>query len=150
MQDVLSVVTIVVVGLMVGVEFAVAVFVNPIFDRLPDDGGLHARGDGARVLGRVMPFWYVGSLVLGAGWAASTWSGAGASYVTAGTALLAVSVVMSVLLLVPINSRVATWSRQGVPADWQRQVGRWDRFHYVRVGVIVLAFALYAVALAQH
>jgi uncharacterized membrane protein len=147
MQDVLAVVTVVVVGLMVGVEFAVAVFVNPILDRLPNDGGLGARSDGARVLGRVMPFWYIGSLLLGAAWAALAWGGAGATLVATGTALLALSVVMSILLLVPINSRVATWSRDGVPADWKRQVGRWDRFHYVRVGVIVAAFALFAVAL---
>ena len=147
MQDVLAVVTVVVVGLMVGVEFAVAVFVNPILDRLPDDGGLAARSDGARVLGRIMPFWYIGSVVLGAVWAALAWGGAGASIIATGTALLVLSVVMSILLLVPINSRVATWSHEGVPADWKQQMRRWDRFHYVRVGVIVLAFALFAVAL---
>ncbi|BBJ45326.1 membrane protein [Streptomyces antimycoticus] len=149
MQDVLAVGTIVVVGVMVGVEFAVAAFVNPILDRLPNDGGLDARSDGARVLGRVMPFWYIGSVVLGAVWAAVTWGDAGASFIAAGTLLLVLSVVMSVLLLVPINSRVATWSREGVPADWKQQVGRWDRFHYVRVGVIVLAFTLLAVALGR-
>ncbi|MFI9038919.1 MULTISPECIES: anthrone oxygenase family protein [unclassified Streptomyces] len=147
MQDVLAVVTVVVVGLMVGVEFAVAVFVNPILDRLPNDGGVEARSDGARVLGRVMPFWYIGSVVLGAVWSTLTWGDAGASLVAAGAVLLVVSVVMSILLLVPINSRVATWSQEGVPADWKQQVGRWDRFHYVRVGVIVLAFTLFAVAL---
>ncbi|MFE3906699.1 anthrone oxygenase family protein [Streptomyces sp. NPDC059153] len=147
MQDVLAVVTVVVVGLMVGVEFAVAVFVNPILDRLPNDGGVEARSDGARVLGRVMPFWYIGSVVLGAAWSTLTWGDAGASLVAAGAALLVVSVVMSILLLVPINSRVAAWSQEGVPADWKQQVGRWDRFHYVRVGVIVLAFTLFAVAL---
>ncbi|WP_086707913.1 DUF1772 domain-containing protein [Streptomyces antimycoticus] len=149
MRDVLAVVTVVVVGVMVGVEFAVAAFVNPILDRLPDDGGLDARSDGARVLGRVMPFWYIGSVVLGAVWAAVTWGDAGSSFIAAGTLLLVLSVVMSVLLLVPINSRVATWSREGVPADWKQQVGRWDRFHYVRVGVIVLAFTLLAVALGR-
>ncbi|MBA2811019.1 DUF1772 domain-containing protein [Streptomyces sp. KM273126] len=147
MQDVLAVVTVVVVGVMVGVEFAVAAFVNPILDRLPNDGGLGARSDGARVLGRVMPFWYIGSVVLGVVWAAVAWGGDGASLVAAGTALLVLSVVMSILLLVPINSRVATWSTEGVPADWKQQVGRWDRFHHVRVGVIVLAFALFVVAL---
>ncbi|WP_405687025.1 anthrone oxygenase family protein [Streptomyces sp. NBC_00057] len=147
MQDVLAVVTVVVVGLMVGVEFAVAVFVNPILDRLPNDGGVEARSDGARVLGRVMPFWYIGSVVLGAVWSTLAWGDAGASLVAAGAVLLVVSVVMSILLLVPINSRVATWSQEGVPADWKQQVGRWDRFHYVRVGVIVLAFTLFAVAL---
>ncbi|KPC61638.1 DUF1772 domain-containing protein [Streptomyces chattanoogensis] len=147
MRDALAVVTVVVVGVMVGVEFAVAVFVNPILDRLPNDGGLDARSDGARVLGRVMPFWYIGSVVLGALWAALAWGAAGATFVAAGTVLLVLSVVMSILLLVPINSRVATWSREGVPADWKQQVRRWDRFHYVRVGVIVLAFALFVVAL---
>ncbi|MEV6590021.1 DUF1772 domain-containing protein [Streptomyces acidicola] len=147
MQEVLAVVTVVVVGVMVGVEFAVAAFVNPILDRLPNDGGLGARSDGARVLGRVMPFWYIGSVVLGAVWAAVAWGGDGASLVAVGTVLLVLSVVMSILLLVPINSRVATWSTEGIPADWKQQVGRWDRFHHVRVGVIVLAFALFVVAL---
>jgi uncharacterized membrane protein len=147
MLDVLAVVTVVVVGLMVGVEFAVAVFVNPILDRLPDEHGLAARGDGARVLGRIMPIWYIGSVVLGVVWVAFAWGGAGASLVVAGTALLLVSVVMSILVLVPINSRVATWSHAGVPEDWREQVGRWDRIHYVRVGVIVAAFALFTVAL---
>ncbi|AOP46128.1 DUF1772 domain-containing protein [Streptomyces lydicus] len=147
MLDVLTVVTVVVVGLMVGVEFAVAVFVNPILDRLPNDGGLDARSDGARILGRVMPFWYIGSVVLGAAWAVLGRGGPGTPLVIAGTALLVLSVVMSVLLLVPINSRVATWSHKGVPADWKQQMRRWDRFHYVRVGVIVLAFTLFVVAL---
>ncbi|WP_073483511.1 hypothetical protein [Streptoalloteichus hindustanus] len=41
-----------------------------------------------------------------------------------GVVLLVLSVVMSALLLVPINSRVATWSREGAPADWKRQVRR--------------------------
>ncbi len=148
MQHVLAVVTVVVFGTMVGVEFSVAVFVNPIFDRLPNDGGLAARSDGARVLGRVMPFWYIGSLVLGAVWAAVARGGSGAALVLGGTLLILLSVVMSLLLLVPINSRVKTWSRDGVPADWKQQLGRWDRFHFVRVGVIVLAFALFAAALA--
>ncbi|MCX4695713.1 DUF1772 domain-containing protein [Streptomyces sp. NBC_01408] len=149
MQNALAVVTVVVVGIMVGVEFAVAVFVNPILNRLPDDSTIAARADGGRVLGRVMPFWYIGSMVLGAVWAAMAWGGAGASLVTAATALLAVSVVMSVLLLVPINNRAKTWTAEGRPADWKQQAGRWDRYHYARVGVIVLAFALFAVALTR-
>jgi len=149
MQNALAAVTLVVVGVMVGVEFAVAVFVNPILDRLPDDSCIAARGDGARVLGRVMPVWYIGSMVLGAVWAAVARGGTGASLATAATALLAASVVMSLLLLVPINNRAKTWDTQGRPADWRRQAGRWNRYHYARVGVLVLAFALYAVALGR-
>lgn len=149
MSDVLGVLTVVTVGLMVGVEFSVAVFLNPILDRLPDDGGgLAARSDGARVLGRVMPVWYGGSVVLGAIWTATAWGGHVGTLVTTGVALLVVSVVMSLLLLVPIASRAATWSHESAPVDWKDQAHRWDRFHYVRVGVIVLAFVLFAAALS--
>ncbi|MFJ9419229.1 anthrone oxygenase family protein [Streptomyces sp. NPDC101227] len=148
MQHALAIVTVVVVGMLVGVEFAVAVFVNPILDRLPDNGGVAARSDGARVLGRVMPFWYIGSVVLGAVRAVQTWGDAGAGLVATATGLLVLSVLMSIALLVPINSRVARWTQDGVPADWKQQVGRWDRFHYVRVGVIVAAFVLLVTAMA--
>ena len=55
---------------------------------------------------------------------------------------------MSVTLLVPINSRVARWSAGGEPADWRDQLSRWDRFHVLRVGVIVAAFVLLVVASA--
>ncbi|WP_324608552.1 anthrone oxygenase family protein [Streptomyces sp. NRRL S-1448] len=64
-----------------------------------------------------------------------------------GTGLLVLSVMMSILLLVPITSRVVAWSKEGVPAGWKQQVGRWDRFHYLRVAVIVLAFVLFTIAL---
>ncbi|MFF0225935.1 anthrone oxygenase family protein [Streptomyces sp. NPDC004629] len=148
MQNALAIVRVVVVGLLVGVEFAVAAFVNPILHRLPNDGGLAARSDGARVLGRVMPFWYIASVLLGTAWAVLARGDAGAGPVVTATALLVLSVLMSIALLVPINSRVARWTHDSVPADWKRQIVRWDRFHYARVGVIVAAFVLLVVGLA--
>ena len=148
MLTTLAVVATTVVGTMVGVEFAVAVFVNPIFLRLPAGAALQARADGGRVLGRVMPFWYVGSLLLTAGLAAATWgtSAAGAGAATAAAALLAVSVVMSVALLVPINNRSVTWTASDHPDDYREQQQRWDRLHYARVAIIIAAFVLTAVA----
>ncbi|MCD2197228.1 DUF1772 domain-containing protein [Actinomycetospora endophytica] len=146
-MDVLGVVTVVAVGLLVGVELAVAVFVNPMFDRLPGDAGLAARSDGARVLGRVMPFWYVGSVVLGVAWLVLAWGGPVTVPVVVAMALLVVAVIASVTLLVPINDRVKTWSAGNAPTDWRAQVGRWDRLHYGRVALLVAAFALVAVGL---
>lgn len=148
MDALISVVTLVVVGMLVGVEFAVAVFVNPIFDRLPHNGGLAARTDGARVLGRVMPFWYIGSLVLAVATALVV-GGSGSWLWLVGAGLLVISVALSVALLVPINNRVRKWSGSDFPADWREQVGRWDRLHYLRVAVITAGFVLMAVA-ATH
>jgi uncharacterized membrane protein len=145
-MQVLGIVTVVLVGLMVGVELAVAVFVNPIFDRLPADAGVAARSDGGRVLGRVMPFWYIGSLVLAAVWAAVSWGAAETPFVLVAVGLLVLSVLMSVTLLVPINNRITTWAADGAPPDWRDQAHRWERLHYVRVAVIVAAFVLLVVA----
>jgi uncharacterized membrane protein len=146
MLSALAVVTATVVGTMVGVEFAVAVFVNPILLRLPAGSALEARADGARVLGRVMPFWYIGSLILTAGLAAAAWSRPAAGAAVAAAGLLAVSVGMSILLLVPIANRSATWTADDHPGDWREQQQRWDRLHYARVAVIIAAFVLTLVA----
>ena len=154
MVTTLAVITATVVGVMVGVEFAVAVFVNPILLRLPAGPALEARADGARVLGRVMPFWYIGSLLLTAwlaaakwgGPAAAKWGGPAGDAAVAAAALLVVSVVMSVTLLVPIANRSATWTADDHPADWREQQQRWDRLHYARVAIIIAAFVLTLVA----
>jgi hypothetical protein len=61
-------------------------------------------------------------------------------------ALLVVGVVLSIALLVPINSRVARWAEGSAPPDWRAQVRRWDRLHYVRVVIIGVAFVVLAAA----
>jgi uncharacterized membrane protein len=148
MLNALGIVTTVVVGLMVGVEFCVAFFVNRILDALPDDSNQQGRSHGGRMLGALMPVWYISSLVLVAVWAIAGWHDPGAGLVVAAAVLLIVSVIMSVLLLVPINDRGKTWTPDNRPADWKEQMNRWDRYHYVRVAVIVAAFALLVTALA--
>lgn len=147
MLPTLEVVTVVVVGVMVGVEFAVAFVVNPILDRLPDDSALRARAHGGRMLGAAMPVWYLASLVLVALRAIVGGDHGGTVLLVVSAALLVLSVLMSVLLLVPINNRGKTWTPENRPADWKQQMHRWDRFHYGRVAVIVAAFAVLAAAL---
>jgi uncharacterized membrane protein len=95
-----------------------------------------------------MPFWYIGSLILSAVWAIAGWHHHGAGLVVTAAALLIVSVLMSILLLVPINNQSKTWTPENRPADWKQQSSRWDRYHYVRVAVIIAAFTLLAAALA--
>ncbi|MBD0691315.1 DUF1772 domain-containing protein [Streptomyces sp. CBMA123] len=147
MLSALEVFTTVVVGVMVGVEFSVAFVMNRIFGALPEDSGQLARAHGGRMLGAVMPVWYISSLVLAGAWAAAGWHHHGTGLVLTAAVLLIVSVIMSVLLLVPINNRSKTWTPENRPADWKEQSDRWDRYHYVRVAVIIAAFALLVTAL---
>ncbi|MET9858947.1 DUF1772 domain-containing protein [Streptomyces smyrnaeus] len=148
MLNALEIVTTVLVGLMVGVELSVAFVINPILNALPDDSSQRGRSHGGRMLGAVMPVWYIGSLVLVAVWAIVGRHHDGTGLVTIAGALLVLSVVMSLLLLVPINNRGKTWTAENRPEDWKEQMNRWDRFHYVRVAVIVAAFTLLVTALA--
>ncbi|MFI5868158.1 anthrone oxygenase family protein [Streptomyces sp. NPDC051546] len=148
MLNALEIVTTVIVGVMVGVEFCVAFVVNRILSALPEDSGQLGRAHGGRMLGALMPFWYIGSLALASVWAVAGWDRPGAGLVVTAGALLILSVVMSVLLLVPINNRSKTWTPENRPEDWKEQMAAWDRWHYVRVAVIVAAFALLVTALA--
>ncbi|MFF7994947.1 anthrone oxygenase family protein [Kitasatospora xanthocidica] len=147
MLNALEVFTTVVVGLMVGVEFSVAFVINRILDALPEDSGQLGRAHGGRMLGALMPFWYIGSLALSAVWAVAGWHRPGSGLVVIAGSLLILSVIMSVLLLVPINNRGKTWTPENRPEDWKEQMNRWDRYHYARVAVIVAAFALLVTAL---
>ncbi|MER5548880.1 DUF1772 domain-containing protein [Streptomyces sp. NPDC002589] len=147
MLNTLEVVTTVIVGLMVGVEFSVVFIMNRILNALPEDSGQLGHAHGGRMLGALMPFWYVGSLVLSAIWAVAGWHHHGAGLVATAAGLLIVSVVMSMLLLVPINNRNKTWTPENRPADWKQQLRRWERYHYIRVAVIVAAFTLLVASL---
>ncbi|MBX9422187.1 MULTISPECIES: DUF1772 domain-containing protein [Streptomyces] len=142
MLTALEVFTTVVVGVMVGVEFSVAFVINPILNALPEDSGQLGRAHGGRMLGAVMPVWYITSLVLVAVWAVAGRHDHGTGLVVTAGGLLLLSVIMSILLLVPINNRSKTWTPENRPADWKQQRDRWDRLHYIRVAIIVAAFTL--------
>lgn len=148
MLRVLEIVTTVLVGTMVGVEFSVAFVVNRVLAALPDDSAHLGHAHGGRILGAVMPFWYTGSLVLVVAWAVAGRYGDGTGLVVLAGALLALSVVMSLALLVPLNNRIRTWTPENRPEDWRRQVTRWQRRHEMRVAVIIAAFTLLVSALA--
>ncbi|MFI7413090.1 anthrone oxygenase family protein [Streptomyces sp. NPDC049627] len=147
MLSALEVFTTVVVGVMVGVEFSVLAVINPILNALPEDSGQLGHAHGGRMLGAVMPVWYIGSLVLVGIWAVAGWHHHGTGLVVTAAGLLALSIIMSILLLVPINNRGKTWTPDNRPADWKEQLNRWNRWHYVRVAVILAAFALLVAAL---
>ncbi|QDZ15352.1 DUF1772 domain-containing protein [Humibacter ginsenosidimutans] len=146
MLSVFAVITATVVGLMVGVEFAVAFVMNPIMNALPVGPALDARAHGGRMLGRAMPFWYFGSFILTVALAVFTWGAPASVASVVAAVLLAISVVVSITLLVPINNRSKTWSADEHPTDWHEQMQRWDSLHYGRVAIIVAAFVLVLVA----
>ncbi len=145
-MDVLGVVTVVAIGLMVGVEFAVAVFVNPIFDRLPGRPGWRPAATARGSSGGSCPSGTRARSSSPRSGRSSRGAGGGGPRRRRGGAA-GRGRRLSITLLVPINDRVKTWSAGDAPADWRAQVGRWDRLHHARVALLVVAFALVAVGL---
>ena len=135
------VIALVIAGPMVGVEFAVAAFTNPIVGRLPGDAYWQARRDSARVLGKVMPFWYIATLVALIAAAVIT---SGHWLVTAAAVVLAMVVLLTVTVMVPINNRIGAWTGA---ADVDRDLARrWDRLHWLRVALLAAMLVLLAIS----
>ncbi len=150
-MEVLSVVALIVAGLMVGCELAVAVFVHPTLEGLPDDVHRPAASALARVLGRVIPFWYGLVLLLTLAEVVIVWrqSGGLPIWIAASAVLWALAILYSVIALVPINDRIASWGESAAPADWKTYRSRWDMHHRRRVVLLTIAFALLIVGLGR-
>jgi hypothetical protein len=136
MEDVIAIAALVLAGPLVGVELGVAAFTNPLVSRLPDEAYRLFRSGGSRLLGALMPFWYIGTFVVLIACAVLTRDVLAISAV----ALMGVALLLTVTVLVPINNRIAAWrSTDDVNRDL---AGRWDRLHWVRVGLLFAMFVV--------
>ena len=134
----------VVLGLMCGSELNVAAFGHPALNRQSVEAHIAVRSEFARILGRAMPFWMSGSTLLnlllvlpfshrdGFAWRLSAIA----------LAIQIAAVVFSLIGPVPINNRIARWTPETLPADWQEQERRWDFYHWVRTCGLIIAFVL--------
>lgn len=142
MHQMIDLIAVLVTVLLTGSELAIGVFVHPVLSKLRDAAHAEAAKPLARLLGRVMPFWYatallfvVASLLTRARGSWSWWA------CLASAALLAVTVPFSLICLVPINNRVTAWDLNALPGDWKSDRRRWDQYHSARIVVLVLASA---------
>ena len=152
MTDVLNVVAIIVAGLMVGSELAIAAFVHPTLDRLPDNVHLPAASALARVLGRFMPFWYILVFLLALAECYIQWHQTGSLpiWIATSAALWALAILCTIAALVPINNRIASWEKVSPPADWKTFRSKWDLLHRWRVVLLTIAFACLTAGLVRR
>jgi hypothetical protein len=59
---------------------------------------------------------------------------------------MALIIIVTIVLLVPINNRIAGWELDRLPKDWLSMRQRWDLYHRVRVLLLGLVFALLMLA----
>jgi len=139
MMLLLDIVTIVCVGLLIGTEFAVSVFINPVLRKLEDSAQAQAISLFAARLGTAMPFWYVLSLLLLIVEAVMRRHERGLILLIAASVIWVAVIVATVLFLVPINNRMMRLDTSSFPEEARREHHRWNALHRLRVMALVVA-----------
>jgi uncharacterized membrane protein len=133
MERLLDIVTTLCIGLMIGTEFAVSVFINPILGKLEQSAEAQATRLFALKLGAIMPFWYGLSLLLLVAEMVVRRHQPGVTLLGAASAIWVGVIVFTVLLLVPINNRIAKMDSDGFTERLRREHRRWNSLHRWRV-----------------
>lgn len=139
---ILDITTIVCIGLMIGVEFCVSAFINPVLWKLESGAQLQTIRLFAAKLGFVMPFWYALGLVL---LLAETFFRRHQPCVFLlgiASGIWALVIVLTLLFLVPINNRLARMEDSSAFNSARSDHRKWDTLHRFRVLALVTAMLL--------
>lgn len=143
----LNLFTVVSMGLLAGVEFAVSVFVNPVLWKLDPAARAGTVRAFARNLGAVMPVWYSVNMALLLVELFAGWHGSGSVLLITASAIWAAVIVLTLLFLVPINNRLAKLDT----GSWTEQVWRehqkWDLRHRFRIAALVSSWVCLLLAI---
>lgn len=145
----LDTITIILAGLMVGNELAVAAFFNPAAWRLESTAQAQALSILAGSLGRVMPVWYGLCLGLLGLELFLHWHQLVLVPLLTATLMWIGAIVLSISALVPINNRIASLNMTAPAPGWKQDHKKWDSLHRVRIlllalGLLALTYALVA------
>lgn len=142
-MNLLNVATIMCIGLLIGAELAVSVFVNPVLSKLD----LAAQAEPIRLfacqLGTAMPFWYIASLLLLLSETIIHRHGPLVVLLGVAVAFWGAAIALSLLVLVPINNRLIQMDVDGWTESSQREHRNWDALHRVRVCVLAVAMIFF-------
>ena len=142
-----SVLTIVSIGLLIGTELAVSVFINPVLARLDDRTRAQTVQMFATRLGKAMPFWYVTNFIL---LLTLTWfhhHRPGLSLLIPASIIWAAVILLTILFLVPINNRMMRLDPNSFTETQQREHRRWTTGHHLRVLSLCVAMVCLLLAI---
>jgi uncharacterized membrane protein len=136
---------------MAGNELAIAAFIHPQLDHLDPETHAKAAAPIARILGKIMPLWYALALalILGATYEHRPLTHGPGLLITLSAALWIATILFTVVLLVPINNRIARMNPEQPHPTWLQDRNRWDRLHRIRVVLLVIAVILLLAGLLQ-
>ena len=136
----LDIITILCIGLMVGTELTVSLFINPVIWQLDDQAQAKALSLFGGLLGKVMPLWYALCLVLMIVEAYLRRHQPGFPLILTAIVLWIAIILYSIAVLVPINNRiVALPTASSLPTHWLAETKKWDALHRWRILFLIIA-----------
>ena len=146
-MNLLNVATILCIGLLIGAEFAVSAFINPVVWKLDLAAQAVAFRLFGRRLGRAMPVWYIASLLLLVSETIAHRHESHVGLLGVAIAFWGAAIAISLLSLVPINNRMVRMDADGWTESAQRELRKWDGLHRVRVAVLAVAMIFFLAGL---
>jgi uncharacterized membrane protein len=61
----------------------------------------------------------------------------------AAVVLIVITLFITLLVEVPIDNHIKTWSASSLPKDWEQIRDKWQRFHTVRTITSIMSFAAF-------
>jgi hypothetical protein len=118
-------------------------FVNPVLFKLD----LAAKAEATRLLGRllgtVMPVWYIASLLLLLSETIIHLHNSLIVWLGVAVAFWSAAIALSLVSLVPINNRLVRMDADGWTESAQREHRKWDALHRVRVFALAVAMIFF-------
>ncbi|HEX4165658.1 MAG TPA: DUF1772 domain-containing protein [Bryobacteraceae bacterium] len=142
-MNLLNVATILCIGLLIGAEFAMSAFVNPVLFKLDSAAKAEATRLLGRLLGTVMPVWYIASLLLLLSETIIHLHNSVIVWLGVAVAFWSAAIALSLVSLVPINNRLVRMDADGWTQSAQREHRKWDALHRVRVFALAVAMIFF-------
>jgi uncharacterized membrane protein len=140
----LDTLTVVCIGLLIGTEFAVSVFINPVLWKLEDRAQAKAIRLFAVKLGGAMPIWYSLSLVLMLIKTIVDRHDHGALLLVTACVIWAAVIVLTLIFLVPINNKMIKLV-DSLSDEARRNHRKWDALHRFRIAALVVSMICFLV-----
>jgi uncharacterized membrane protein len=70
--------------------------------------------------------------------------------IAAALALMVVTLLITLLVEVPIDNQIKTWTSPTIPADWNSIREKWQTFHRVRTFTSIGGFFFYSLAIVKQ
>jgi uncharacterized membrane protein len=146
---ILNITTIVCIGLMIGVEFAVSAFINPVLWKLESGAQMHAVRLFAAKLGFVMPFWYALGLLLLLAETFFHWHQPHVLLLAIASGMWVLVIILTLLFLVPINNRLARIEDPLSFDSARSDHHKWDTLHRLRILALAIAMVMALIAIVH-